>query len=469
MSASGGDPSVLEQILARLTSLIETRSGNIVPEGQQPYLEKLLRERAVKQGFRDLDLYVRALEYDRLDGEWDELLSQITIKESFLFRIPEQFRALEQVIIPRLMRGRPPTKALRAWSAGCARGEEPATLAVVLSESFHLAHREWTILATDLDTAALAEARRMEFGQRAMGQVPAELLERHFDRRGDLHVLQPRLRERVDFRAFNLISSPDGDLGGPFDLIFLRNVLIYFQPEQQRRVIADMLNRLSPEGYLFLGHSESMWQLSNAFETIELDGCFAYRPLDGGKRVQPLPKRLTASPTTPKPTPPSAMPTPPPPISTPTRHNAPPSTAPRSPAEILADAAGALRENRPADAHALLDELLAAHRTDAAGHALLGLVHDLADRGDDAVAAYLAALFLKPDLVQARFLLACRLENLGWNERARSEYRQIVRGLDRADHLDAVLTDLFPDREQITQRSRRALERLHGEAPDSAL
>lgn len=435
--------------LQRLAELIERNTGNVIPRGQFPHLAEVAREHARAAGFARLDRYLDTLEKSGTEREWRRLLPDITIKESFLFRIPEQFRALADEILPRLARERPASHCFRVWSAGCARGEEPSTLAVVMAQCPALAERRWEIVATDVDEEALAAARRGLFGLRAMAHVPAHLLHAWFEKRGDGFVLARELRQRIELRSFNFFRTPYLSLGPEFDVVFLRNVLIYFSPDSQRRVVARVVSRLAPDGYLFLGHSETLWNLSGEMEPVELDGCFAYRRRPPGRSRSAEPEERRE--------PPVAPPEP----------AAPRPAAPPGPTRPLADAAQALADDRFAEARAIVDAHLAASRQSVETHALSGLLHDLAGCAEAAVAAYRAALFLEPELFQIRLLLAHRLEHIGWTARARSEYRRTLTDLGngRCRPLvlagrEKLLASLLPPRDEAARRCRQALSRV---------
>ena len=198
--------------------------------------------------------------------------------------------------------------------------------------------------------------------------------------------------------------------GPPFDLVFLRNVLIYFRAQSQRRVVEAVARNLAADGYLFLGHSESLWQLSGRLTPIDLGGCFAYR--HAAPAASPPPPRAGVA--------------------------AVPSMAP------------AWRASR-----------LEAEPEDAAAHALGGLIHDLDGDGEGAIAAYRAALFLRPELYRVRFQLAERLRLGGWRERARAEYRRVLATLREGAGEHSDLAGLLPEhREEVAERCRAALSRL---------
>lgn len=477
--------------LERLAHLVEAVSGIVFPHGQLGFLRDLMAKRAAQAGFPDLGSYLAQLERGLLEDEWRHLLPAITVKESFLFRVPEQFRALRERILPQLVaarRGAP----LRLWSAGCAHGEEPATLAVVLAEA-GLPPSAWSIVATDVDERALQVAQAGAFSQRAVGQVPPELLARHFLHRGDRWILDPELMARVELRRVNLVREPFPDLGGPFDVILLRNVLIYFRPESQRRVVAAVADNLAADGCLFLGHSESLWQLTDRLGAVDLGGCFAYRhqepaPAQGvPARAAEGPERRSSAAAPRHARPPvrrdgeapagAAAPTaalsrvgrgaPPPrtgrrdePRTAEGGSLGPPRVADAVP--TVADVAAALGENHPRLAAERVAARLAAVPDDPAAHALAGLLHDLGERREAALAAYRAALFLAPGLYQVRLLLADALRRGGWAERARAEYRRVLGELEAGGgaELPSLAAFLEADRAAAAARCRSALARL---------
>ncbi len=454
------EPQAMSE-LEELAGLIEKSTGIVVPRGQYPHLGQVAREHARTAGFPQLKLYLEVLEKSFMAPEWRRLLSDVTIKESFLFRVPEQFDALAGEILPPLVRSRGAAHRFRVWSAGCARGEEPATLAMVMAQSPLLLDRDWGILATDVDETALAAARRGEHDKRAVAHVPAHLRHVYLERRGDRHVLAPELLERIEFRPFNFFQSPYLSLGPAFDVIFLRNVLIYFSPESQRRVISRVISRLAPDGHLFLGHSETLWKLNDELEPVEFGNCFAYRrPVDATpsqpRRRRPAKARPRPAKARPARTPePASPPAPaPPPIE--------PAVPIPPPQQQLTLALQALAGDRISEARELVERCVESHPRDASAHAFHGMIQDLEGEAEAAISAYRAALFLEPSLFQIRFLLAHRFEHLGWTARARSEYRRVLTELENGHsrELEVELPRLLPSREEARRRCRRALGRI---------
>jgi len=452
--------------LQRLVGLIRDRTGNVIPPSRQPFLEEMAARRAVGKRLGTVEDYVRALEAERLPGEWAHLIPLITIKESYFFRAPQQWEVIRRQVLPDLVQ-RSSARQLRIWSAACARGEEPATLAMILSEDKSLAHWSWSIVATDVDEEALAGARLGLYGDRAVGQVPAELLERYFSRRGKLFELSAELRSRISYLPLNLAHPPFALPVPEIDLILLRNVLIYFRRPLQRRVVQQVGTHLARDGYLFLGASETLWQVQEELEAVDLGSCFCYRhrrtpeppPPPAPKRARPpaLPARPPATPELaprPRPAPPRREP--------PAPEPKPPAPQPLSLQEHLLAAARHLAGNQIEEAGRAIVQVLAVDPSEPAAHALEGFLYDVTGRTDEAVASYRAALYLDPELYQVRVLLADCLLRLGNRDRAEHQYREVLAHLG---HLSngrernlVVLADLpFPDRARAQRRCRQVL------------
>jgi chemotaxis protein methyltransferase CheR len=493
--------------LQRLVGMIRERTGNVIPPSRMPFLEEVAQRRVQSKGLPAIEDYVRALEADQMAAEWDNLIPLVTIKESYFFRAPQQWEIIRNQVLPELLQARAATRQLRIWSAACARGEEPATLAMILAEEKALAHWSWSILATDVDEDALAGARLGLYGDRAVGQVPPELLGRYFKRRGKLFELSAEIRSRIHYMPLNL-AHPPFDLPYPeLDLILLRNVLIYFRRPLQRRVVLQVGQTLAKDGYLFLGASETLWQVQEELEPVDLGSCFCYRhrretreaaaptapkrvrpPVvpEPMTRIQPIlvpdsrerDSRLRSRPTNGSEnngsghhglgnhapgngngqngTPPSRTSAPAVPR-TPERSS--PIALPLSVQERLLQAARCLAGNRIEEAGQAIEQVLAQDPSEPAAHALEGFLHDVTGRIDGAVASYRAALYLDPQLFQVRVLLADCLLRLGNRDRAEHHYREVLTHLANGRERNLLVsTELpFPDRTRAQRRCRQVL------------
>jgi len=442
-----------EETPRRFARLVEEASGNVVSPSHLPALldAGLLRARA--RGLPDLAAYVDALEQGALVDEWRHLLPLVTVKESFFFRTPEHFRAVREVVVPALTARRSDSRTLRIWSAGCARGEEPATLAIVLAEMGELLGWDWRILATDVDEEALAAARCGRYRERAVAPVPEPLRRRYFRPRDDGFELDAAILSRIDYRALNLAREPWLLPEPPYDLIFIRNVLIYFRPESQRRLARGMARVLAADGFLFLGACETLWQLTDQLAPVDLGDCFCYRH----PQRQPDRRRRT-----PAAAPPAQASTPPPPHPRPGAEPAPAGPPPSWPSraeEALAAAVRALAAGEVAAAREAVRAALATAPTDAAAHTLEGLVNEAAGDGPAALAAYRAALFLDPHLFQVRLFLAECLRRHGAEERAQAEYRIVLRTIDSGRGRALPFADALslPDTAAVRGRAAAAL------------
>ena len=474
MSDSGAAP------VQQLVGLIREATGNAIPPARLGFLEDVAERRAQARGLSVAD-YVRALAAHQLAGEWENLVPLVTIKESYFFRAPQQFEAIRQQVLPVLVRARAASRHLRIWSAACARGEEPATLAMLLAEEPSLAGWSWRIVATDLDEEALAGARQGLYGERAVSQVPPHLLERWFKRRGKLYELDAALRSHIDYRPVNLAHAPFALPFAECDLVLMRNVLIYFRRTLQRWVISQVGSLLAPEGFLFLGASETLWQIQDELESTDLGPCFAYRHRKSRPEPQPAvppakrPRRPEPAPETERPAGESprdwsvaraaavVAPAAPPPSASPASP-APVPLKPAAPAGSLAErlvaAARDLVDNQIEEAGRLLGTVLAADPAEPAAHALMGFLHDLCGRTEEALGSYRAALYLDPALFQVRVLLADCLLRLGNRERAEHQFREVLTLLASGRERPLALFEALPlpDRDRAQRRCRQVLK-----------
>jgi len=271
----------------RFRDLIHRHSGIYLEESKLDSLRISLVARATRLGYGTLDDYYDALGRD--DREFNELLNLVTINETSFFRFPAQFDALRDRVVPEVMaRKKPGDRDLRVWSAGCSTGEEPYSIAMTLLDT-GITASGWKpqVLGTDVSTKALARAKSGVYGKRAMMNIAPDVVSRYFERTmsGEYRV-NDRVRSLVDFGYQNLIKEPYPlSLMGGWDIIFCRNVTIYFRIESTRRVVRNFYDSLNEGGYLFIGHSETLTSISDDFEAVELGGVFLYRKKPSGRPV----------------------------------------------------------------------------------------------------------------------------------------------------------------------------------------
>jgi chemotaxis protein methyltransferase CheR len=214
------------------------------------------------------------------DTEMRSLLNEITIGETCLFRSLPQIDALRRVVIPSLAEAKKKmayTK-LRFWSAGCSTGEEPYTLAMVLLEETQALLKGWSfeIIATDLNDRSVAKAQEGVYNDYAVRNVPAEFMKKYFTKVGsEFRVAEP-VKSHITFSRLNMLDDSKMLFMRGLDAIFCCNVLIYFDGKSKTRTIQHFFNALMPNGYFFLGHSESLFGISEKFRLVHFPGATAY-------------------------------------------------------------------------------------------------------------------------------------------------------------------------------------------------
>jgi chemotaxis protein methyltransferase CheR len=247
--------------------LLKERSGLALTEDKEYLVTTRLKPLIENHGFRDLAGLVAQLRSGRHPDLVEEVVDAMTTNESLFFRDSKPFEALSSLMLPALVSSRPTSRPIRIWCAAASTGQEPYSIAIILEENAaRFGSHQVEILATDLSQAALRRARAGEYTAFEVGRgMPPHYLQRYF-RRTDKnhHVIAPKIRSRVTFQVRNLLDP--FDRLGVFDMIFCRNVLIYFD----RPTKADVLNRLAavlaPDGFLVLGGPETTLGLTTLFD-----------------------------------------------------------------------------------------------------------------------------------------------------------------------------------------------------------
>jgi len=245
-----------------IAKLIEGQVGIKLPAGKRLMLEGRLHKRVRALNYGGLNEYVETLlDAGQLDDELTHLIDAVTTNKTDFFREPSHFEFMRAVAVPELMKHRGRSD-LKIWSAACSTGMEAYTIAIVLDDMARTGSRlQFRILGTDISTAVLKLARSAIYTRDMLAPVPGDFVKRYFliarDRSSDQVRIVPELRRRTHFMRMNLMDTSypvDRDV----DIIFCRNVLIYFEKETQRKVVEQLCAHLRPGGYLMVGHSESM-------------------------------------------------------------------------------------------------------------------------------------------------------------------------------------------------------------------
>lgn len=284
---------IRDEAFAEVKALVIARTGHHYYADKDAQLAERIAHRMAETGDATLAAYRDRLR-DPEHTEWSLLESAVTINETFFFRFAEQFDALRNVILPRLIERNAAEKRLRIWSVGCSTGAEAHSIAILLSDLLGNAIGEWRIAltGTDIDEAALSAARRAEYSPWALRTMGEAERVRLFDRTGERYRLKDRYRGIARFERHNLLSMIEGTAALGFtdyDLILCRNVLIYFAQDHATAIVGALVERLAVEGLLLLGHAEPNPGFDAVADAVQVAGILAYRPRGSVVRVAPVP------------------------------------------------------------------------------------------------------------------------------------------------------------------------------------
>jgi len=264
----GPDRNMSRKTFARFRTLIYQLSGIALGEGKEGLVRARVSKRMRALGLVDYDAYLEQLMADVTGDEIIELLDVISTNVTSFFREESHFALLSQLGKQWASEKR---SRLRLWSAACSTGEEPYTMAMTLLAASEGTATDLKILATDLSTRALDAARAGLYGPDKTACIPRELRARYFERdakRPAVLRAGAELRRTVSFARLNLAEIPF-PMSGPFDVVFCRNVMIYFDAEVRRRLLSQIQQLLRPGGYLFVGHSESLSGMTAGLRTVQ--------------------------------------------------------------------------------------------------------------------------------------------------------------------------------------------------------
>jgi chemotaxis protein methyltransferase CheR len=431
--------------------------------------------RNIKMLERGLDSRMTALRintyseyYDYLEQnmahrqELQKLIQFLTVGETFFFRYHAHFDAVAKNTLVDLMK-LPAKKSLRIWSAGCSTGEEPYSLAIAIMEAIpDWKKRDIKIFATDINSSSLKRAKEGVYGSWKMRATPRHYIDKYFHVIGESYLVRDEVKSLVDFSYFNLQSSAPLT-SEPFDIIFCRNVMIYFTTATTKKVVEMFAESLSPEGCLYMGHSETLLNVSSKFERHIHDGSFYYRkktapvlqpqklavitlpPLQGSiKAAGAATHKSTGAAPSPSVKPADSI--------NPDDlfhkglgflHQEDYSQAaaafrallqikPQHTGAILAVGQVALAAGRNDEALSCCNEALALNDLLPEGYFLRGLLFEITEKLDDALEEYRKAVLLKIDFVMPHYQLGKLCFRIGDTKTSAREFRNSIKLLEKA-------------------------------------
>ena len=267
-----------DDVFRLLRDAIYRRTGIWFSETSKYLLQKRLSPRARELNFESFQKYFYFLQYDpRAESEFDQIYDLVTTKETYFFRESSQLAAFVEEIVPDIL-SRKGVRKIRVWSAGCSTGEEPYSIAILLQESRLFDRVDFDIFASDISQQVLVKARKGTYRDAAFRVTDPNLRDKYFTRQEDgTWRIHDDIRNRVSFGRLNLYDEGRVSLLGTVDVIFCRNVIIYFDEASKRTVVGSFHGRLIDGGYLLLGHSESLISLSTQFKLRHLRNDMVYQ------------------------------------------------------------------------------------------------------------------------------------------------------------------------------------------------
>jgi len=263
-----------------LRDLVQERTGIYYDQDKLSLLLEKLSPLVIDHGFHSFLDYYYLLKYDEhAADEWRLVIDAISVQETFFWREMDQVHALVDILLPKWAANRN-GQSLRIWSAACATGEEPLTIAIALAQAGWFERIPIEIYGTDVSFAALNKARAGLFRDRAFRNLPSAVREKYFTKEGDAWRIDPQLHARVNWDRANLVNREDVARFAEAPFILCRNVFIYFSSDMIRRVVRTFADYIIDPAYLFVGISESLMKVSNDFELTDVGRAFVYQRRD---------------------------------------------------------------------------------------------------------------------------------------------------------------------------------------------
>ena len=261
-----------------LRDLIKEYCGLFFDDGSMFLLEKRLSRRLKVHQLNDFRDYYRFLLYDRKrDEELTCVIDLLTVNETFFFREQNQLKAFSDEILPELRETNRESKRIRIWSAGCSTGEEPYTIAMLALEYGYLYGWDIEILGSDINQRVLTTARRGVYRKNSFRSTGRSFVDKYFAEENGSFTISEEVKRLVSFSCLNLLDPFKAKFVGKMDVIFCRNVLIYFDQNARKKVVDTFYDSIVEGGYLLLGHAESLMNISTSFDLRHLKNDMVYQ------------------------------------------------------------------------------------------------------------------------------------------------------------------------------------------------
>ena len=267
-----------EDVFRLIRDIIKDYCGLYFDDSSLYLIEKRLSRRVKSHNLNDFRDYYRFIRYDKnTEEELSAIMDILTVNETYFFREQNQLKAFSEEILEELKATLKDRKTLRIWSAGCSTGEEPYTITMLINEKNNFDGWNIEIHGSDINQRVLQTARKGTYTKNSFRTTDPYYLKKYFSEENGAFTINDRIKKHVNFSYLNLLDPVKTRFMGKMDVIFCRNVLIYFDNASRRRVIENFYDRLVDGGYLLLGHAESLINISTAFKLKHLKNDMVYQ------------------------------------------------------------------------------------------------------------------------------------------------------------------------------------------------
>jgi chemotaxis protein methyltransferase CheR len=276
---------VTDEEVRRLCDFLYRQTGIAIGENKRYYIDRRVAERIAATESPSFQAYFATLRADA-DNEVEHLINSFTVNETYFYREDHQFRCLTSMLLERIAAKKRPGEPIRIWSVPCSTGEEPYSIAIWLLENWDKVDKyDLEIVGSDIDTTALRDAEAAIYGERALMRLSPVLIGRYFEPLGEgRYRLLPALSRSLQFTRANIVDARQTRLHRDFDVIFCRNILMYFDDASRRLAAENLYDCLLPGGFICLGHTESMSRISALFEVCRFDDAVVYQRPEADSR-----------------------------------------------------------------------------------------------------------------------------------------------------------------------------------------
>ena len=275
-----GEPELKAEDFVMFRDFIHEKTGIYFADNKMYLVKNRLANRMAQLGVRTYKDYFYMVKYDTGMNEFNALVNLLTTNETSFFRNLPQLQAFSDEVLPLVIKNKNEknNKNIRIWSAGCSTGEEPYTISMIIADKLY-DHYKYNIeiIASDIAESVLQAARKGIYHELSLRTTPQPYIDKYFTKKGNIFHLNDGIKKPVKFSQINLLDQPKMMLVKEIDIIFCRNVTIYFSDEAKRKVVKSFYSSLVKEGYYFIGHAESLHGISKAFKLVYLKNGLVYQ------------------------------------------------------------------------------------------------------------------------------------------------------------------------------------------------